>query len=40
MFNIDNQEKDILVVSQEKNNSNTIQMESIKSYGHTISVRG
>ena len=39
MFNIDNHEKEILAVGYEKQNSNKRQMESIKSYGHTIYVR-
>ena len=40
MFNIYNNVNEILAVGlQEQNNLNTRQMESIKYYGHTISVR-
>ena len=38
MFNIDKHEKEILLVGYKKN-SNKRQMESIKSYGHIISIR-
>ena len=39
MFNIDNHEKDILAVGYKNKQKNRRQMESIKSYGHTIYVR-